>query len=91
MVAVFVYFIGHLQSTAREFWLQEQSSGWAARIFLACVALIFPDLQSFDFSEQIVAGAAVPHRLLLEAFALGGFYIVIYLLLSVAVFSKREL
>src|SRR5256885_10247689 len=44
MVMVFVYFIGHLQATAREYWLEQQSAGWIARTFLAIVALIFPDL-----------------------------------------------
>lgn len=91
VVAVFVYFIGHLQSTAREFWLQEQSSGWIARTFLACVALVFPDLQLFDFNEQVVAGAAIPAHLFVEALGLGAFYVLIYLLLSIAVFAKREL
>src|SRR6267378_1704287 len=28
VVMVFVYFIGHLQATAREYWLHEQSAGW---------------------------------------------------------------
>ncbi len=60
VVAVFVYFIGHLQATAREFWLQEQGAGWGTRIFLACVALVFPDLQLLDFTDQVAAGAAVP-------------------------------
>src|SRR5947199_6127375 len=28
VVMVFLYFIGHLQATAREYWLHEHSSGW---------------------------------------------------------------
>jgi hypothetical protein len=91
VVAVFVYVIGHLQATAREFWLQEQGAGWLTRIFLACVALVFPDLQLFEFTDQIVAGAAIPSALFLQSCALGCFYIVIYLLLAVAVFAGKEL
>lgn len=91
VVAVVVYVIGHLQSTAREFWLQEQGAGWLARIFLACVALIFPDLQLFDFADQVVAGAAIPSGLLLQTAVLGSFYVVIYLLLAIAVFTGKEL
>ena len=60
MVMVFVYFIGHLQATAREYWLQTQSAGWIAKIFLAFVALLFPDLQLFNVADDIVAGAAIP-------------------------------
>src|SRR6202140_4604157 len=41
VVMVFIYFIGHLQALAREYWLQEHSAGWMARLFLMLVALIF--------------------------------------------------
>src|SRR6184192_2342863 len=46
VVMAFIYFIGHLQATAREYWLQEHSSGLLTRVFLAIVALLFPDLQA---------------------------------------------
>jgi ABC-type transport system involved in multi-copper enzyme maturation permease subunit len=39
VVMAFVYFIGHLQATAREYWLQEHGSGLVTRVFLAVVAL----------------------------------------------------
>ena len=74
IVTVFVYFIGHLQAIAREFWLQEQGGGWLSRTFLALVALIFPDLQQFNLADEIVAGAAIPLALFLKTVALGGFY-----------------
>jgi len=91
LMAVFVYFIGHLQATAREFWLQEQAGSWLSRIFLAFVALVFPDLQQFTLADEIVAGSAIPVALLLKTTALGGFYILLYLLLSAAVFAEKEL
>ena len=31
VVMVFVYLIGHLQATAREYWLQQPDAGWLAR------------------------------------------------------------
>lgn len=91
VIATFAYFIGHLQSTAREFWLHEQGAGWIARTFLACVALIFPDLQLFTFNDQVVSGAPIPNSLWFEAVLLGVFYVVIYTLLAQAMFAKREL
>ena len=91
VVTVFVYFIGHLQATARDFWLEEQGAGWLARGFLALVALVFPDLHLFDFADEIAAGAIIPAALLLKTIALGCFYIVIYLLLAIAVFTGKEL
>src|SRR5436309_11577384 len=60
VVMVFIYFIGHLQATAREYWLQEHSAGMMTRILLALVALIFPDLQAFNLVDDVVAGTAIP-------------------------------
>lgn len=92
VVSVFVYFIGHLQATAREFWLQETGAGgWLNRTFLAIVALIFPDLQLFNFADDVALGAAIPHMLFVKTALLGCFYIVLYFLLAAAVFSGREL
>ena len=91
VIAVFVYFIGHLQASAREFWLSEHGGGWVSRTFLAVVALLFPDLQLFDAVDHIVAGAAIPLALFAKTAALGAFYTLIYLLVAAAVFSGREL
>src|SRR5437016_4607841 len=52
VVMMFIYFIGHLQATAREYWLEQQSVDWLTRAFLAIVALIFPDLQAFNLVED---------------------------------------
>ncbi len=91
VVTAFVYFIGHLQATAREFWLQEQGGTWLARAFLTGVALIFPDLQQFDFTDEIVAGTQIPAGVFLQIGALGCFYVLMYLVLAIAAFTGREL
>ena len=91
VVTVLVYFIGHLQGTAREFWLHEQGAGWLGRIFLGGVALLFPDLQRFDFSDEIITGTFIPLTTVGQTVALGFFYILIYLLLAIAVFNAKEL
>ena len=91
VVMVFVYFIGHLQATAREYWLQENGAGLIARVFLAMVALIFPDLQAFNLVDQIVAGVAVPVALFAKTALLGIFYTTIYTLLAIFVFYGKEL
>ena len=86
-----VYFIGHLQSLAREYWLTEQSTGWIAKSFLAIVALIFPDLQAFNLIDEIVAGVAIPAALFAKTALLGVFYITIYTLAAMFVFYGKEL
>ena len=88
---LFVYFIGHLQGTAREFWLQTNGGGVLTRGFLALVALVFPDLQLFNLVDDIVAGTAIPLALIERTAMLGGFYVVVYLLLALAVFARKEL
>jgi ABC-2 type transport system permease protein len=91
VVMVFVYFIGHLQATAREYWLEQQSAGWIARMFLAMVALIFPDLQAFNLVDEIVAGVTIPLALFAKTALLGIFYTAIYTLAATFVFYGKEL
>jgi hypothetical protein len=91
VVMVFIYFIGHLQALAREYWLQEHSAGWMARLFLMLVALIFPDLQTFNLVDDIVAGAVIPLGLFAKTAALGIFYTTIYASLAAFIFAGKEL
>ncbi|HWY50208.1 MAG TPA: hypothetical protein VNW72_01880 [Chthoniobacterales bacterium] len=91
VVMVFVYFIGHLQATAREYWLEQQSAGWLTRAFLAIVALILPDLQAFNLVDEIVTGVAIPLTLFAKTALLGIFYIAIYTLAATFVFYGKEL
>jgi ABC-2 type transport system permease protein len=91
VVMVFVYFIGHLEATAREYWLHEHGSGLITRSFLAIVALLFPDLQAFNLVDDIVAGAAISLAVFARTALLGVFYTVIYTLLAVFVFYGKEL
>src|SRR5213595_4300648 len=91
VVMAFIYFIGHLQATAREYWLQEHSSGLLTRVFLAIVALLFPDLQAFNLVDDIVAGTAISLALFTKTALLGIFYTTIYTLLAAFVFYGKEL
>jgi len=91
VVMAFVYFIGHMQATAREYWLQAHSSGVLTRIFLALVALFFPDLQAFNLVDDIVAATAISLGLFFKTALLGIFYTTIYTLLAAVVFYGKEL
>jgi ABC-type Na+ efflux pump permease subunit len=91
VVMVFVYFIGHLQPIAREYWLQQPHAGWIARGFLALVALILPDLQAFNLVDDIVAGIAIPMAIFMKTMALGFFYVAIYTLAATFIFYGKEL
>ncbi len=92
MIAAAVYFIGHLQATAREFWTQGMVDiGLGTRILIGIVALIFPDLQAFNLADDVIAGVAIPLNVFLQTFALGCTYVAVYFALSAFVFSGREL
>lgn len=91
IVMAFVYFIGHLQAIAREYWLETNSAGWLTKTFLGLVALVFPDLQLFNLTDDLVAGNAIPLALFVKTVTLGLFYTGFYLLLAWAVFFRREL
>jgi ABC-2 type transport system permease protein len=91
VVMAFIYFIGHLEAAAREYWLQEHSSGLITRVFLAVVALLFPDFQAFNLVDDIVAGTAISLAVFAKTAVLGVFYIVIYTLLAAFVFYGKEL
>ncbi|MEY2519767.1 MAG: hypothetical protein QOF24_1526 [Verrucomicrobiota bacterium] len=91
VVMALVYFIGHLQGIAREYWLQTNSAGWVTKLFLAFVALFFPDLQLFNLTDDIVAGNAIPLALFAKTATLGIFYTGFYLLLAWSVFFRKEL
>jgi ABC-type Na+ efflux pump permease subunit len=91
LMAVALYFIGHLQATAREYWLSGVDVDWWSRLLTAIVALLFPDLQAFNLTDDIIAGTAISLKLFLGTAALGGIYIAVYFALSAFVFSGREL
>jgi hypothetical protein len=91
ITAFAAYFIGHLQATARDYWMAGGDLGPAAKMILAVVAIIFPDLQAFNLVDGIVTGAPVTAALLLKTLALGFGYIAVYTVLAAAVFQTREL
>ena len=91
VVMVFVYFIGHLQATARSYWLSAHGTGWLAQISLGFVALVFPDLQLFNLVDGIVAGAPIAMALFAQTAVLGCIYISVYLFFAWVAFHGREL
>ena len=90
-MAAALYFIGHLQATAREYWLSGVDVEWWSRLLPALVALLFPDLQAFNLSDDIVAGTALPMDLFWQTIALGAVYTSVYYAVACFVFESREL
>lgn len=91
ITAFAAYFIGHLQATARDYWMASDGSGFFTKSVLALVALIFPDLQAFNLVDDIVTGTAIPAAVFWKTLALGAGYIAVYTALAAAVFHNKEL
>lgn len=91
LVSASAYFIGHLQVTAREYWMSGFGIHWWTRIFTAFVALLFPDLQAFNLSDDIVAGTSLPIGLFWQTVALGAVYTSVYYAVACFLFENREL
>lgn len=91
IVSVMVYFIGHIQGTAREYWLASGDASLLTKIGLGFISLAFPDMQLFNLVDDIAVGNAVPSLLFVKTCGLGLLYLVIYLLAAYFVFAKKEL
>lgn len=91
LVSTSAYFIGHLQVTAREYWMSGVGIHWWTRVFTAIVALIFPDLQAFNLTDDIVAGTPLPMALFWQSVMLGGAYVAVYYAVACFLFQNREL
>ncbi len=91
-MTLMVYLIGHLQSVAREQWLESgEAVAWGARVFLAAVAVLVPDFNLYSLIDEIVAGNVIPWRATLEVMAYSGVYVGVLLAAAAWLFEGRDL
>ena len=91
-MTLMVYLIGHLQSVAREQWLESgQPVGWLIRAFLAAVACLVPDFNLYSLIDEIVAGNVVFWRTTLEVLAYSSVYVGVLLAAAACLFEGRDL
>ena len=92
MLAAAVWFIGHLQGVAREFWQGgDAAAGLGTKLVLGATAVIFPDFQLFNLVDEIAGGTAVPPGILGRTLGLAALYVAIYLLAAHFIFLRKEL
>ena len=92
IVSLVIYFIGHAQSMALDYYFPEGDMHGAFQRFIAgIVAIIFPNLQIFNVVDGIVSGQSVPMSLMFRLTGLTGFYLFIYSFVSWVLFAKKEL
>lgn len=91
-MTLMVYLIGHLQSVAREQWLESgEAVGWGLKAFLAGVALLVPDFNLYSLIDEIVAGNEVHWRATLQVTGYSAAYVGILLAAAAWVFEGRDL
>jgi len=90
VVSMAVYLIGHLVPIAREYW-QAGGGTWLGRSFVGLVALMFPDLQIFNLTDDILAGNSIATTVFLQTIGMGCLYTAVYAWLAYLMFSKKEL
>lgn len=92
IVSLVIYFIGHAQSMALDYYFPEGDMHGAVQRFIAgIVAIIFPNLQMFNVVDGIVSGQSVPVNVMFRLTGLTGFYLCIYSFVSWILFAKKEL
>lgn len=90
VVTTCVYFIGHLEVTARESARQEQA-GFVTNFFLTLVSWLVPNLRAFDVADDIVVGYAVPWKNVLFWGGYGLLYIAALFWFAHVIFSEKEI
>lgn len=92
-MTLMVYLIGHLESVAREQWLEsgEVAASWVAKAFLAVVAFLVPDFNLYNLIDEIIAGNAVSWRSTLEVTGYSAVYIAVLLTAASVLFEGRDI
>lgn len=91
VVGFAVFFIGHGQSLARDYFLQGTFSSPIQKLITVSLAIFFPDLQLFNLTDGVVSGEPVPGGLLLKITGVAALYLIVYNVVAVLVFSEKEL
>lgn len=87
-----VYFIGHLQSVARQVWLQDMhGASLLKNSFLAMVAFLIPDFQTYNLIDEIIAGNNIHWGNTLEILTYSLIYVGVVLVTASLIFEDREL
>lgn len=87
-----VYLIGHMESTARDFWLSHGAqTGFWQSAFVELLSLLVPDMNSFTIVDEILDGNVVPWWHTWNLLGYAGLYTFVLLALSELIFEFREI
>jgi ABC-2 type transport system permease protein len=92
VVSFLVYFIGHFQADARDFYLNGDQAGTpaAARYFAAAISLVLPDFQLFNVIDAVIQGKTMELVQFVKLSLAALYYLVVYTLASWFAFADKE-
>lgn len=93
VVSFLVFFIGHFQADARDFYLQSGEAGQTALSKGAALmfTLLVPDFQLFNVVDGLVEGQALPVLVLGKLIGVACYYTAFFALAAWWVFSDKEI
>jgi hypothetical protein len=87
-----LYLVGHLESTARDVWLQGGAQAGILKTgFVELISLLVPDMNSFTIVDEILDGHIVPWWHTLNLLGYASVYTIVLLALSELIFRNREI
>ena len=92
IVSFLIYFIGHLQADARDFWMRSAEAGQSqlGKIGSLALAVVVPDFQLFNVVDAAIEGQTIAAMVMAKLAGLSLLYVAVYTLLSWFVFSDKE-
>lgn len=88
-ISIFVYILGHMKSAYLNY-LISQASGIKKFIAKGFYYLL-PNLENFNIKEAIIHNATVSGIYILKAVSYGAVYIIIFLIMALFFFAKKEI
>lgn len=88
-ISACIYFMGHLQATAREMWSTQGTA--LAKVGMAMVAFFIPDLQSFNLADDIVVGNVITWAHTIKVLGYGAWMTAVITALAYAIFYYKEI
>jgi len=92
VISSLVYFIGHFQADARDFYLRigQAGQGGFSRAVSLLVSLVLPDFQLFNVIDAVIEGQAMPMLILGKLALIAIYYALFFTLASWFIFSDKE-
>lgn len=91
VVAFVVFFVGYIEPVVVEAWKSSQSMGGMSNALVTAVGIIFPNFQTFNLVDGVVAGETLPPGWFAKITGLALSYVAAYLIAGYLFFADKEL